>query len=99
MEYSKSLHYLSAQDPRIYDGMMEVWDYLDDAGMPLLDDYLALMEIMYHEKAFLETSNTWMKRSTVESARRHYQNLLARDYRSGYLEDFLGRGLVQELRR
>jgi len=99
MEYSKSLHYLSAQDPRIYDGMAEVWDYLDEASMPLLNDYLALMKIMYHEKAFLETSNTWMKRSTVEAARRHYQSLLAREYRSGYLEDFLGGGLVQELRR
>jgi spermidine synthase len=99
MEYSKSIHYLSAQDPRIYDGMAEVWEYVDAAEMPLLRDYLALMEILYHERAFLETSDTWMKRSTLDSARRHYRSLLARGYRSGYLEHFLGAGLVQELRR
>jgi spermidine synthase len=99
MEYSKSLHYLSAQDPRLYDGMAEVWDYLDGAGTPFLKDYLALMELMYHEKAYLETSNDWMKMATLNRARRHYQNLLSQSYRSGYLEHFLGRELVQELRR
>ena len=102
MEYSKSLHYLSAQDPRLYDGMAEVFDYLhpaDAAVLPLLSDYLALMGILYHEAAYLDTSATWMKRSTVESARRRYQSLLAEGYRSGYLEHFLGPGLVQELRR
>jgi spermidine synthase len=99
MEYSKSLHYLSAQDARIYQRMAEIGSYLDGAPLPLLDDYLALMEIMYQEPAFLETSSTWMKRSTLEQARLHYQSLLTRGFRSGYLEHFLGAGLVQELRR
>jgi spermidine synthase len=97
MEYSKSLHFFSAQDPRIYDRMGEVWSYLYGTQMPFLKDYLAMMEIMYHQEAFLETSNAWMKRSTLESLRRHYQSLRARGYRSGYLEHFLGRALVQEL--
>jgi hypothetical protein len=99
MEYSKSLHYLSAQDAGIYRGMAEVRNYVDTAELPFLADYLALMEIMYHEPAFLEMSNAWMKRSTLERARRHYQSLLARGYRSGYLEHFLGTGLVVELRK
>jgi len=99
MRSAKSLHYLSTQDPRIYDGMLEVWDYLDGAERPLLKDYLALMEIMYHEEAYLETSNAWMRGSSVRSARQHYQSLLAQNFRSGYLEHFLGQGLVQELRR
>ena len=99
MEYSKSLHYLSAQDAGIYRGMAEVWNYVDAAELPFLADYLALMEIMYHEPAYLEMSNAWMKRSTLERARRHYQSLLARGYRSGYLEHFLGTGLVAELRK
>jgi hypothetical protein len=79
--------------------MAEIGSYLDGAPLPLLDDYLALMEIMYQEPAFLETSSTWMKRSTLEQARQHYQSLLTRGFRSGYLEHFLGAGLVRELRR
>jgi spermidine synthase len=99
MEYSKSLHYLSTQDSRLYDGMVEVWDYLDETEGPLLEHYLALMEIMYHERAFLEASNAWMKGSSVSAARHHYRRLLAQNFRSGYLEHFLGQGLVQELSR
>jgi spermidine synthase len=99
MEYSKSLHFLSAQDPRLYDGMAEVWDYLDAAQRPFLEDYLAVMEIMYHQKAFLEASNAWMDRPTIEALKRHYRSLSARGYRSGYLEHFLGKPLMQELRK
>lgn len=99
MEYSKSLHYLSAQDPRLYDDMAEVWDYLGEAELPPLKDYLAVMELLYHQQAFLEASDAWMKKATVVSMRRHDRNLLARGYRSGYLEHFLGPGLVRELRR
>jgi spermidine synthase len=99
MEYSKSLHYLSAQDPRLYQGMAEIERYLDPAELPHLDDYVALLELMYQQPAFLETSNTWMNRSTLERARRHYRSLLAQGFRSGYLEHFLGAGLVRELRR
>ena len=99
MEYSKSLHYLSTQDSRIYDRMDEVWDYVNEKDRPLLEHYLALMEIMYHERAFLETSNAWMSGSSVRSAREHYRRLLAENFRSGYLEHFLGRGLVEELSR
>jgi hypothetical protein len=99
MAYSKSLHFLSTQDPRIYDDMLEVWNYLDEAERPLLEDYLALMEIIYHEEAYLETSNAWMRGSSVRAARHHYHRLLAQSFRSGYLEHFLGQGLVQELRR
>jgi hypothetical protein len=99
MEYSKSLHYLSDQDPRLYDGLAEVRDYLAAEAPAGLSDYLALMEILYHESAFLASSNAWMQRSTLEKARRHYRRLLARGYRSGYLEHFLGEGLVRELRR
>jgi spermidine synthase len=97
MEYSKSIHFLSAQDPRIYDGMAEVWDYLDETQVPMLRDYIALMEIMYHEDAYLETSNKWMKRSTMEALKRHHRSLRDQGYRSGYLEHFLGERLVQEL--
>jgi len=97
MEYSKSIHFLSAQDPGIYDGMAEAWDYLDETQVPLLSDYLALMEIMYHEEAYLGTSNAWMNRSTVDALKRHYRSLRAQGHRSGYLEHFLGQGLVQEL--
>ncbi len=97
MEYSKSIHFLSAQDPRIYDGMAEVWDYLDEMQIPLLRDYIALMEIMYHEEAYLDTSGAWMKRSTMEALKRHYRSLRDQGYRSGYLEHFLGESLVQEL--
>jgi spermidine synthase len=97
MEYSKSIHFLSAQDSRIYDGMAEVWDYLDETQVPLLRDYIALMEIMYHEEAYLDTSDAWMKRSTMEALKRHYRSLRDQGYRSGYLEHFLGEPLVQEL--
>jgi len=97
MEYSKSVHYLSPQDPEIYDVMAEVSDYLDETQVPFLEDYFALMEIMYHQAAYLEGSNAWMDRATVEAMRRHYQSLRAGGYRSGYLEHFYGAPLVQEL--
>jgi hypothetical protein len=97
MEYSKSLHFLSTQDPQIYDGMAEVWDYLDETQLPFLKEYLAVMEIMYHEEAYLGTSSAWMERSTMAALKRHYRSLRARGYRSGYLEHFLGKKLVQEL--
>jgi hypothetical protein len=57
------------------------------------------MEIMYHQEAFLETSDAWMSRSTIEALKSHYRSLSARGYRSGYLEHFLGTPLVQELRK
>jgi spermidine synthase len=97
MEYSKSIHYRSPQDPRVYDGMAEVWDYLDETQVPFLEDYLALMEISYHQTAYLEGSGAWMERATVEAMKRHYQSLRVGGYRSGYLEHFLGVPLVQEL--
>jgi hypothetical protein len=97
MEYSKSIHYLSAQDPEIYDGMAETWDYLDETQVPFLTDYLAVMEIMYHQTAYLEGSSAWMDRSTVEPIKQHYRSLRAGGYRSGYPEHFLGAPLVQEL--
>jgi predicted membrane-bound spermidine synthase len=97
MEYSKSIHYLSPQDPEIYDGMAEAWNYLDETQVPFLTDYLALMEIMYHQTAYLEVSDAWMDRATLEAIKRHYRNLRAGGYRSGYLEHFLGAPLVQEL--
>jgi hypothetical protein len=97
MEYSKSIHYLSPQDPEIYDGMAETWNYLDETQVPFLTDYLALMEIMYHQTAYLEVSDAWMDRATLEAIKRHYRNLRAGGYRSGYLEHFLGAPLVQEL--
>ena len=77
--------------------MAEVSDYLDETQVPFLEDYFALMEIMYHQTAYLEGSNTWMDRATVEAMRRHYQSLRAGGYRSGYLEHFYGAPLVQEL--
>ena len=39
MEYSKSIHYLSPQDPKIYDGMAEISDYLDETQLPFLKSH------------------------------------------------------------
>ena len=105
MEYSKTLHYLSSQDSRIYDRMDEVWSYLVKGDVPILEsyptlrDYLAVMAIIYHSRAFLESSDARVKMSTFERLQFHYRTLLMREYRSRYLEHFLGNAMVQDLRR